>query len=317
MGQGKFVDIHGKRRKRIGIFFFYDADGVADNYIEYLLNGIVDCLDNLVIVSNGELTREAKALFGKFTQRGARNTGKLIIRENTGFDVWAYKAAIDYLGWEELDCCGELILFNHTIMGPIYPFEEVDVDPTPQWYSGFWFEFCPLGFDHGDYKVLIELKRDDGSIALVVNTGYHLVRSAGQTVIEYRPSEKTAELNDIMAGANSGIQEIRKDADGNLIVTGWGMIEGVDADDTSCILVVEDDNGYLGTFTTLPYAITYINNYYGSDLYYNSGFMASIPNFTGEELRLRVYVQHGDDTYGCNYRFESDGDIANIIMIQE
>ena len=193
----------------------------------------------------------------------------------------------------------------------------IDVDPTPQWYSGFWFEFCPLGFDHGDYKVLIELKRDDGSIALVVNTGYHLVRSAGQTVIEYRPSEKTAELNDIMAGANSGIQEIRKDADGNLIVTGWGMIEGVDADDTSCILVVEDDNGYLGTFTTLPYAITYINNYYGSDLYYNSGFMASIPNFTGEELRLRVYVQHGDDTYGCNYRFESDGDIANIIMIQE
>src|SRR5574344_1313812 len=125
MGQGKFVDIHGKRRKRIGIFFFYDADGVADNYIEYLLNGIVDCLDNLVIVSNGELTREAKALFGKFTQRGARNTGKLIIRENTGFDVWAYKAAIDYLGWEELGCCGELILFNHTIMGPVYPFEEV------------------------------------------------------------------------------------------------------------------------------------------------------------------------------------------------
>ena len=35
--------------KRLGIFLFYDKDGVADRYIEYMLKDIRPCLDRLSI----------------------------------------------------------------------------------------------------------------------------------------------------------------------------------------------------------------------------------------------------------------------------
>ena len=39
--------------KRLGIFLFYDKDGVADRYIEYMLKDIRPCLDRLIVIANG------------------------------------------------------------------------------------------------------------------------------------------------------------------------------------------------------------------------------------------------------------------------
>lgn len=104
--------------KRLGIYFFYDKDGVVDDYIPYLLQDLVKSLTDLVIVCNGKLTPEGRTTFGRFTKQ-------IIVRENKGLDVWAYKTALDYLGWEQVATYDEVVLLNATIMGPIYPFSEM------------------------------------------------------------------------------------------------------------------------------------------------------------------------------------------------
>ena len=74
--------------KRIAIYFFYDKNGVVDKYVNYFLEDLKKNIEELVIVCNGKLNSEGRKEFLKFTD-------KLIVRENKGFDVWAYKEGLD------------------------------------------------------------------------------------------------------------------------------------------------------------------------------------------------------------------------------
>lgn len=109
--------IDKKHIERLGIFFFYDKDGIADTYIDTLLSGIKPHLTKLMIVCNGKITKGSKQKFQKYAEN-------VLVRENKGFDVWAYKEGIEHYGWEHIERFDELILFNFTIFGPIYPFSE-------------------------------------------------------------------------------------------------------------------------------------------------------------------------------------------------
>lgn len=104
--------------KRLGIFFFYDKDGIVDAYVTYLLEHLLPFFDRLVIVCNGKLKQEGQRAFERYSK-------DIIVRENVGYDVGAYKAAMEYVGWKELEKYGETVIFNHTIMGPVFPFEEM------------------------------------------------------------------------------------------------------------------------------------------------------------------------------------------------
>ena len=123
--------------KRLGVFFFYDQDGVADRYVDYLLESMDPCLERLVVVSNGILTKESKDMFGRHTQKRGRQTRCLIERENKGFDVWAYRTALLAEGWERLEEYDEIVLFNHTIMGSLYPFR-VMFEEMERVSADFW-----------------------------------------------------------------------------------------------------------------------------------------------------------------------------------
>ena len=115
--------------KRLIIYFFFDEDGVVDSYVEYMLKSLECFSDEFLIVCNGKLNEHGKALFEKY--------GTVIIRENVGYDVWAYKTGLEYLGWEELERYSEIILMNSTIMGPIYSwkdtFEKMDSQSLDFW----------------------------------------------------------------------------------------------------------------------------------------------------------------------------------------
>ena len=106
------------QNNRLGIFVFYDKDGIADRYVEYYLEDLCHNLNRLVIVCNGSLTPAAKDKLSRFTK-------ELVLRENKGFDVWGYKAGIDLLGWDEIMSYEELVLCNDTVFGPIFPFSEM------------------------------------------------------------------------------------------------------------------------------------------------------------------------------------------------
>lgn len=117
--------------ERLGIYFFYDKDGIVDQYIDYVLEDFSKHLVKLLVVCNGKLSAEGRRLFEKYTDC-------IIVRENKGFDVWAYKTGIDKIGWNELEKYDEIILMNYTIMGPVYPLEEMFYEMDKRKELDFW-----------------------------------------------------------------------------------------------------------------------------------------------------------------------------------
>jgi lipopolysaccharide biosynthesis protein len=115
----------------VAIYFFYDKDGIVDGYVDYFLEDLKKNLDRLIVVCNGKLTSEGRKKFSKYTS-------EIIVRENKGFDVWAYKEGIEYIGWDNLKNYDELIMLNMTIMGPIYPFKEMFDEMDSRKDLDFW-----------------------------------------------------------------------------------------------------------------------------------------------------------------------------------
>jgi rhamnosyltransferase len=108
---------HTQQIKRAGIFFVYDKNGIIDRYIPYLLRDLTENLDYLLVVVNGVLSENGR-------ERLTAITTNIFVRDNIGFDVWAYKEGLEYIGWETLNTYDEIVLLNHTIFGPVYPFSE-------------------------------------------------------------------------------------------------------------------------------------------------------------------------------------------------
>jgi rhamnosyltransferase len=103
---------------RSGIFIFYDSEGIADEYIFYLLNSLKDFLDYLMIVCNGKVDAKSRQRFEKYAN-------VLLVRENRGYDAGAYKEAIYMMKKNGiLNRTDELLLFNDTFYGPLYPWND-------------------------------------------------------------------------------------------------------------------------------------------------------------------------------------------------
>ena len=104
--------------KRLGIFFFFEKNGYVDDFVTYYLADLVKNLSELVIVCNGKLSESGRAAFERFT-------GNIVVRENKGLDVWAYKTALDQYGWDRLAAFDEVVMTNATLMGPVRPLKEM------------------------------------------------------------------------------------------------------------------------------------------------------------------------------------------------
>ena len=124
--------------KRLGIFFFYEKNGVVDEFILYYLADLVKNLSELVVVCNGKLSEQGDAAFRQFTDR-------IIVRENKGLDGGAYKTALDDYGWERLSEFDEVVMTNSTLMGPVRPLREMFDAMAEQQDLDFW----GLSIHHG------------------------------------------------------------------------------------------------------------------------------------------------------------------------
>lgn len=111
--------ILSKTAKRLLIYFFYDKDGIVDRYVPTILADMKKNVTKTLFVSNGTLTDASRASVSPYAD-------EILERENVGFDVWAYKEALEHVGFDALKKdYDELILMNYTIMGPVYPFSEM------------------------------------------------------------------------------------------------------------------------------------------------------------------------------------------------
>lgn len=115
---------------RAMIYFIYDHEGIIDRYIIEALKSMKPFCSKIIIVVNGLLQDDSYNKLSKISD-------EIIIRENAGFDVWAYKSVIDKFGWDYFTSYDELIIMNYTLMGPIYDvkaiFEKMDKKQVDFW----------------------------------------------------------------------------------------------------------------------------------------------------------------------------------------
>lgn len=104
--------------KRLGIFCFYDKEGIVDSYVEYLLDELMTVLDRLIIVANGQVNEDGRHIFSRYTN-------ELIIRENKGFDGGAYADVIVNTLGDNVRDWDELVLCNDTFFGPFVPMKSI------------------------------------------------------------------------------------------------------------------------------------------------------------------------------------------------
>lgn len=116
--------------KRLLIYFFYDKDGIVDDYILYFLKSFRKYCQEICVVVNGNITEESKNDLKEITDFVLR-------KENKGFDSWAYKYALEFYGYEKLKEFDEVILANFTTFGPIYSVEDF-FNKTNAFNCDFW-----------------------------------------------------------------------------------------------------------------------------------------------------------------------------------
>ena len=79
--------------KRLGVFVFYDPQGVVDDYVLYLLGAVRSVCTEMVTVCNGKLTDEGR-------ERLSQYSDAVFCRDNQGMDAGAPTAwAARDLGW--------------------------------------------------------------------------------------------------------------------------------------------------------------------------------------------------------------------------
>ncbi len=103
--------------KRAAVFAFYDKDGIVDDYIPVLVGAVRRHCARLVCVVNGDLTEEGRAKLAPVCD-------EILMRPNEGLDVTGYKEGFFHLEGE-LGGFDELLFFNQTVFGPLYPLGEL------------------------------------------------------------------------------------------------------------------------------------------------------------------------------------------------
>lgn len=107
------------KKRRLGIFLFYDADGVVDDYVTFLLADLRRVLTELIVIVNGVVQDEGRERLSRFADT-------FVVRENRGFDAGAWKEGIVAIcGEAKLRTFDEVVLANDSFFGPFIPFQTI------------------------------------------------------------------------------------------------------------------------------------------------------------------------------------------------
>ena len=105
--------------RRLAIFVMYDKEGIVDDYITFLLRSLKVFFSELVIVCNGDVLETERHKLEQFTSQ-------IIIRENKGFDIMAWRSVIlEYLAQDKLRSFDELAILNDSFYGPVNSFQDI------------------------------------------------------------------------------------------------------------------------------------------------------------------------------------------------
>lgn len=152
--------------RRLCIYFFYDSEGVIDEYVLDCLQAMSEHCEDILLVSNGKLKADSAAKLSSI--KGLR----VLERTNEGFDVWAYKHGLDTLGWDAVSSYDEVIFMNFTIVGPLYPLSEM-FNAMESRAVDFWGINVHSGESYDPWNVMV-----DGYIPKHLQSHFIAVRKA-------------------------------------------------------------------------------------------------------------------------------------------
>ena len=89
-----------------------------DDYVLHTLSSLRTHAEHIFVVSNGELDDHNRGRLESVADR-------VWARENIGFDVWAYKEAMEVCGEARLAEFDEIVLMNCTFFGPVGSFDDL------------------------------------------------------------------------------------------------------------------------------------------------------------------------------------------------
>ncbi|WP_019179493.1 rhamnan synthesis F family protein [Microbacterium yannicii] len=133
--------------KRLLVYVVYDPRGDVEDYIPHALHALRPHCTHILAVSNGPLTDRGRAQLAPVAD-------EVLERENSGYDIWGYKAGLDAMA-DRLGEFDEVLLANDTWFGPVRPFgpvfermegrplhfwgmtDHVRVEPHPYTQSGY------------------------------------------------------------------------------------------------------------------------------------------------------------------------------------
>lgn len=116
--------------RRCAIFLFFDPEGIVDDYVIKILEGLRPRTEYILTICNGYVNAEGREKLKKASD-------DFYCRANLGLDVGGYREGLFYLGFKKLSEYDELIMLNYTFFGPVYPFEEM-FDAMKERDVDFW-----------------------------------------------------------------------------------------------------------------------------------------------------------------------------------
>jgi rhamnosyltransferase len=128
--------------RRAAVYVVYDKRGVIDDYIPYQLGDLKQSLSFLLVVANGSLSEDGRKKLEPLADH-------VIVRENKGFDAGAWKAGLEYIGWNALSQYDELLLMNDSCFGPLFPFKTVFDEMNPRDVDFWGLNKAPPRVDRG------------------------------------------------------------------------------------------------------------------------------------------------------------------------
>jgi rhamnosyltransferase len=117
--------------RRAVFYLFYDPQGRVDDYVLHTLEHLRPHSELVFVVSNTPLD-EAN------TERLESVADRVWVRENVGFDVWAFKESLEQVGADELATYDEVLMVNSTCFGPVGSFDDVFADMDARADIDFW-----------------------------------------------------------------------------------------------------------------------------------------------------------------------------------
>lgn len=105
-------------RKRLALYVFFEKKGVLHDYMEFYLKSLKEIAKDILVIANGRLSHESRDKLKNLDI-------DFLCRENKGFDFSAWRAGLEYKGWDTVRSYDELILCNCSCYGPIFPFSEM------------------------------------------------------------------------------------------------------------------------------------------------------------------------------------------------